>query len=486
MYALLGCILFNASLFIMLPTLPIVNDFNSSINYNGNNKTNPNDNRVAVFESLLEVISDPNLDNTTKMADVQVFIDEQKAFGFPVMYNDIVVFIYLSNVSTNVSVHLSIQPVIEMSHVNGTNLYYAKLQLFDDTRCNYFFYDENVGLILDPLNMDGIRVPECFGNCSEALFINDLRMPNYSDDGSYLFNKSIGSNLINESFYSSVLDLTYNITIYLPAGYNNNTQYKSFYTTDGLMYIELGNVKQTLDYLDYYNKLDPLIGIFVHSIDKYNDYYLKRQFYEKFIATELVPYIDSKYQTINNSLSRAHVGPELGSVLSGYIAYDYQSVFNLVGAQSPVFNLDSSILEYQANNDTLNDHYRFYINSGFYESILLYPAFKFAENLHKTNYIAKFRVFHQTAEIGQWRSTFGEMLQFLFSDECSDYSGSPVMYPPGDLIAESGCILPTSSISSTVSSISSSSTTNNADGFLIFPAFAVIIIVSIRHKKKNK
>ena len=107
-------------------------------------------NRVEVLDNLitsLEGISD----NTTKKSMIDGFITEQIPYGFPVIYNDTVTFVFRVN-ATNASIGARIftdaQP---MDHVPGTDFFYRKFTLYNDVGATYWFLYNNT-FTYDPLN----------------------------------------------------------------------------------------------------------------------------------------------------------------------------------------------------------------------------------------------------------------------------------------------------------------------------------------------
>jgi enterochelin esterase family protein len=412
------------------------------------NKSNVSNNRVLIFEELLDNLTTQSLTTAEKNTLIETFLTEQESYGFPVTENTSVYFIYYDS-ATFVSVAGDFNgwtPNYDiLAQVSGTNLFYLKMTFEEDARLDYKFVVGGSNWILDPRNTR--TVSGGFGPNSE------LVMPDYNDDGSYLFSNPgfQGSLVTLNNFVSQAEnDKTRTVTIYLPPNYDpsGETRYPTFYTSDGSEYLGLGYARNVLDFLIFNNLTEPLIGVFVNPINigwRMEEYAntdcnligkegVCRQNYAKFIATELVPYIDTNYSTINSSTKRAHIGDSLGGIISTYVASQYPDVIKLVGSHSGAFWVDSNVHQFF---DTISkiDGMRFYLNAGTYEESIMYPTIEFAQILKNKHYPGKLRVFHQGHSWGQWRSTLSEMLMFLFTDEPSDYYGSPALTSSPDSIS---------------------------------------------------
>jgi enterochelin esterase family protein len=414
---------------------------------NGNNqqsgvvlKTKINEtNRVEAFNNLLLELAGIS-DNTTKMNKINDFMTEQQPYGFPVTHDDEIIFIYRTNNTLLVKVGSGLTGEVQLEHVAGTDFFYKQFKFYIDSRGTYLFQEDEGPLLKDPLNLDTIL----FGSDPNNLRVgSDFQMPEYTDDGAYRFSENIGSRMVNETFFSTITYHTYTLNIYLPAGYNESQtqRYASFYVGDGVYYAYAWKGRNTLDYLDFYNKTDPLIGIFItpipYSSYRNPEFTSSRKNYADFIVEELMPYIDSKYRTINDPKSRAHIGSSNGGFFSLYIIAEYPQFFKLAGAQSMSGYDNARGIVSGTSYPTLEEYFkfspkiedaRFYLNGGTYEEWNLKVAHSIAKTLANKGYVGKFRAFHQAHDPGQWRATLSEILPFLFTDAESDYSGSPIYY----------------------------------------------------------
>ncbi|MHA2364953.1 MAG: alpha/beta hydrolase-fold protein [Candidatus Hodarchaeales archaeon] len=468
-------------------------------------------NRILVLEELIENLSTQNLDISQKEDLINAFIIDQIPFGFPIIEETTVYFIYRgSAISAYVSGDFNYwDPDDELFlNISDVDFFYLQKTFEIDARFEYNFVI-NSTWILDPLNN---RTIEGWNEQN-----SELVMPSYFDDSSYLFNSTeffneelgtIHSVLIRSNVQDGWMRYIY---VYLPPNYdpNGTTRYKTFYTHDGSAYVHYGYAKNVLDYLIYNNLTEPLIGIFVDPIrfewrgkeyastecdvelDKWYNPGKEGICYEKyteFFATELVPYIDSHYLTINQSEYRGILGASLGGFISVYISSQHREVFKLVGSHSGAFWPGRTAYQTYQYFPRI-DGMRFYLNCGTYglDSALLDETLEFAEILKEKEYPGKLRIFHQAHSFGQWRATLSEMLIFLFTNETSDYTGSPHFPLP---VTTTNSSSTTTSFSETSSTLSTSDITENittdtsetANATFYFGLFGFLIVILTRRK----
>jgi enterochelin esterase-like enzyme len=449
--------------FILFITILVLNNGTTSIN--SKNSSSQESNRVIAFENLLATLDNASLSSNDKMSLIDDFFLEQAPYGFPIMNETEFYIVFRSNESI---VYLA-QNFInveseEMKYVPDTDLFYEKFTLESDALGNYFFYGPIWFGYTDPLNpleylsdrmgfqnvtANGIPLP-----AGSFYPMSILEMPDYEDDRSYDFNIDIGSEIEHFNFTSEIQS-QYNrsIHVYLPPGYSTNTSqyYPTLYIVDGLLYLNLIYAKPSLDWLIYNDKIDPIIAVFIDTInvnktDEGSDHWDWRyqdlgvyncadpdfpkvcvNNYAEVIATELVPYIDSQYRTIDNASLRAHVGYSLGGHISLFMSNFYPDVFHLTGMQSGSIWPNPAAMHIKLNNDPKIDTRRYYVSTGSRMDVLEEnkPLFN---RLYEKNYTAKIRIFNKAHSFTNARTGFAEMIEFLFTDAPSDYSGSPVGY----------------------------------------------------------
>lgn len=413
------------------------------------------ENRVTAFETMIAKVDGTSLPNSDKQDLIDAFILEQKPYGFPVINNEDVYFVYQNATATGVVYdgwsHFTVVP--PMKHVEGTDLWYLLQNYELDARVFYGMGAPDVAQFYDPLN----------NRTSQDLILgylrSELRMPDYYDDGSTLFNKDVGSQIIDTIFTSSVMDgWTRSMKIYLPPGYDDSgdTRYPTMYVMDS-RYLIQAHAENILNYMIVNEFIDPIIVVFLNVVGEYEVGFTpdwiewwgrelsgrdclyemdpvnnpaKRNLcapkYAESISTEVVPFIDTNYPTMNDSTKRAHTGFSFAADMSSYIVSQYPEVFKLAGIQEGWFED-----EFINMLDTIDPvGFRFYVAAGALRGYDMNLKTTVVENMENNGFNALYRVFNQGHDWGTIQRSFSEMLKFLFTADPPDYSGSPVLGEP--------------------------------------------------------
>ncbi len=211
------------------------------------------------------------------------------------------------------------------------------MELNKKARIDYKFIVDDEKWILDPKNPN--TVMGGFGANSE------LTMPEYIQPKEIIYNKQIPhGQLISKKIYSKITDKKYNISIYLPPNYNENGEkiYPSVYFQDGAEYIELGSTVNVLDNLIHKKMIESTIAVFVTPTNRNVEYaFENRNKYADFFVTELVPFIDKNFLTLQNPKNRIVIGDSYGANISALICYYYPKVFENCGLHSAAFQPNS-------------------------------------------------------------------------------------------------------------------------------------------------
>ncbi len=109
--------------------------------------------------------------------------------------------------------------------------------------------------------------------------------------------------------------------------------------------------------------------VFLDPKDRMKEYWANDD-YAKFVATEVVPAIDAKYQTIKNRDGRAIMGASLGGITSIHAALKYPDVFGRIGGQSSSFWVDNErVVKELETLDASKNKFTFYIDDGTLEGV---------------------------------------------------------------------------------------------------------------------
>jgi enterochelin esterase-like enzyme len=145
-------------------------------------------------------------------------------------------------------------------------------------------------------------------------------------------------------FQSNELEEEMEILIYLPENYSPLFKYSLLIAQDGRDYLQLGRIGRFVDELLYNGEIENIIfvGIPYKNIEdrrkKYHPNGEQHQAYSRFLAHELVPFLDMTYPTYQMGSTRALIGDSLGASISLLTALQYPYTFGKVLLQSPLVN----------------------------------------------------------------------------------------------------------------------------------------------------
>lgn len=363
-------------------------------------------NQFQQFINYVNSLAEP----ASKQAAVDSFIVYARTQGIPFITGDSANFIYRGNVSS-ISIagdFNSWTPNWNMTNLSGTNLWYYSNVFESDARLDYKFVRNGSDWILDPENPN--QVSGGFGPNSE------LAMPDYVQPWEIIYQSSIPhGTVVNKTIYSVNVGLYFQLKIYLPPDYDSTSskRYPTVYFQDGFEYITLGSAVNVIDNLIDSNKINPVIAVFVKPNNRNEEYAgSKRVQYRLFFVNELVPFIDSTFNTIRSADKRLVLGDSFGGNISALISYNHPEVFGYCGLHSGAFWPNN----YEAYNLIINGPVK-NINWcsiwGTYEGSLPVNMRNFRDFLLQNNYHLSWEERHEGHSWGQWRATIDNMLIFF-------------------------------------------------------------------------
>lgn len=365
------------------------------------------------FLSHVNSLTDP----TQKNAAVDSFMNYARTIGIPFIEDSTANFLYIGNTSSvtaagdfngwNASSW-------SLSRVYQTNLWYRSVVFEKDARLDYKFVLNNSNWILDPENPN-----TCAGGFGPN---SELSMPLYIQPWEINYQSSVQhGSLKYKTLFSSNVGSNYQITIYLPPGYDtlSQTKYPVAYFQDGSEYISLGRAVNVLDNLIDSSKIEPIIAVFVTPNNR-NDEYAgnKRNQYQLFFVNELVPYIDNTYKTIPAPDKRLVMGDSFGGNISALISYNYPEVFGLCGLHSGAFWPNN----YEAYNLIINGpikNIKWSLIWGTYESLFSNMR-SFRDFLIVNQYETDWLERPEGHSWGLWRASIDRILEYFFPNSSSD------------------------------------------------------------------
>jgi enterochelin esterase family protein len=219
-----------------------------------------------------------------------------------------------------------------MTPLEGTSWFYLKRTLDPRARIEYAVAHESLEDAALHLDFDNPRTVEGFSRT-----YSELRMPAYRDAPELIEDPAITPGRLEElEIESRIRKNRRRILVYLPPGYDGSgpRRYPTAYFGDAGDYVSNIPVPRILDYTTARGALTPLIAVFIEPMPRSEEYRMNAD-YRRFVAEELVPWIDGRYRTIPSAESRAILGGSRGGLAAADVAYHHSDVFGLCGAIAP-------------------------------------------------------------------------------------------------------------------------------------------------------
>ncbi|WP_066294847.1 alpha/beta hydrolase [Bacillus sp. FJAT-29937] len=148
------------------------------------------------------------------------------------------------------------------------------------------------------------------------------------------------------TFASQELGEDIQLLVYLPASFSPLYKYSVVIAQDGRDYFQLGRIGRTADELLENKDIENIIiiGIPYKNVEdrrrKYHPSGEQHQAYIRFLAHELVPFLDDEFPTYQMGMGRSLIGDSLAATVSLLAAIQYPHTFGKVILQSPMVNED--------------------------------------------------------------------------------------------------------------------------------------------------
>ncbi|MBY0221687.1 esterase family protein [Sporosarcina aquimarina] len=145
-------------------------------------------------------------------------------------------------------------------------------------------------------------------------------------------------------FYSNELQEEMELLLYLPSHYSPLYKHNVVLASDGKDYFQLGRIGRVAEGLMEEELIDPVIivGIPYKTVPERRRMYHpegdRHQAYIRFLAHELIQYIDETYPTYQMGSSRMLIGDSLAASISLLTAAKYPNCFGKVVLHSPFVN----------------------------------------------------------------------------------------------------------------------------------------------------
>ena len=149
------------------------------------------------------------------------------------------------------------------------------------------------------------------------------------------------------TFTSNLLGTAREVWIYTPAGYDTLARRGEglplLMTFDGGLYTTSLPAPTILDNMIAARRIAPMIGVFVGWPPGQRDAELgMNQRYVEFLATELMPWVRSKYAVASSPRGNVVAGSSLGGLAAAFVAHRHPELFGNVLSQSGAFMLGAA------------------------------------------------------------------------------------------------------------------------------------------------
>ncbi len=221
------------------------------------------------------------------------------------------------------------QPLVR---IKDTNLWAINVEFPEDSRIEYKFevvHGDHRELILDPLNDVQARDP--FGANSVCQGFGYKR-PDWTLPDA----ESRQGRLRRHLLHSAAFDQQRELLVYLPPTFRRNRTYPLLVCHDGADYVRYADFKHVLDNLISALDIPPMIVALTQSSDRLNEYAGDER-HARFIAEDVVPYMNAHFPLVDARYARAVMGASFGGVASLHAAWSYPDLFGCLLLQSGSF-----------------------------------------------------------------------------------------------------------------------------------------------------
>lgn len=304
---------------------------------------------------------------------------------------------------------------LPLERLAGTDLHVRELDLPDGARLDYKFVVEGTEWTLDPWNPR--TMPGGFGPNSE------LRTPGYAPPADVDPKPGALRGRYEElTIESQAMGAPRRALVWVPSAPEAAAApYPVLYLLDGLDYREFAGVQTVAGNLMAARKLPPILLVLVPPVDRSVEYE-RNEAFERFLVTELVPTVESRWKVRTDPAGRGVMGVSLGAFAALSVTARHPGVFGRCGAQSTGNAVDAKFDALLADLGRLPPgSVRFHVDAGTFES-----------NLHGADLLAvsrrlrsalsrrqplQYREVPEGHSWGSWRARLAEAWTFFWGDD---------------------------------------------------------------------
>ncbi|MBN2201881.1 hypothetical protein JW777_08015 [bacterium] len=351
------------------------------------------------------------LPQTDRRAAADSLFREGSGVTFPIVRGDTAWFVYRSDSAKKVVLSGDFNrwhPTRDtLRPIPGSGLFVRPERFEPDARLDYKFCVDGKDWILDPLNPN--TRTGGFGPNSEIAMSGYLSPPETAYDPSIPH-----GSLDSLVFRSPSLGNERAVSVYLPPGFSDQAcgMLPLLLVTDGGEYITLGSMRNILDYLIHSGAIPRIIAVFVNPLDRNREYWANPD-YERMLAVELVPWVETRYPTARTASHRGILGASLGGLTALDTFLSHPDVFGLCVSQSGAFWVDHAVMVDRVRNVEAVSG-RVSLDWGTYEPEIPELNKTVAVLLSERGARVRTAEFHEGHSWGSWRAHVGDALRFVF------------------------------------------------------------------------
>jgi len=168
---------------------------------------------------------------------------------------------------------------------------------------------------------------------------------------------------------SDALGYSLQYRVYIPAGHDEMSELPVMYVADGQWYVSEGGMPALLDQLIETKQIEPVLVVFVDNRNpanlgenRRNRQFFCNQNYVDFYRDELIPEIDSTYNTRADRSARGILGLSFGGLNSACFGLHAHDSFENIAMQSPAMHPVPTI--HKAYQDSVRLPLKVFLSSG--------------------------------------------------------------------------------------------------------------------------
>jgi enterochelin esterase family protein len=251
-----------------------------------------------------------------------------------------------------------------LERLEGTDVFLRTFAIEPGARFEYSLQIDFGEPVPDPRNPRTCETP--FGRASEVV------TPGYEVPAHVAAPTGPAGRVETVEYTSEMLGNTRELSIYLPAGYDEGTEpLPLLLLHDGPHWIRLGGLPRALDHLIAAGRVPPLVAVAIAPLDRwwFESGGSRTEEYLAMLATELVPYLGERYRLTDDPAHRALTGVRGFGLTSVFGVVAHPDVFGRAGAQSPFLGDVARHAFFEELAADAPENARFYVDWNRYEEV---------------------------------------------------------------------------------------------------------------------